>query len=333
MLISPCRKQAFDANTTQGIRGRLTALYAVPQPAAINPDTAPLGVDDDDDDYEPDFYLAEDTEQILNKLDSAPSEEPPQADPGAALTTLGPFNLPPPPILNPDTASEVGAVAASRMFGPLATLDDPPLRKNKAGIHRLAASSYDRDSWLTVITRLATRSVANLEAAGPIKEEDGDAKALDRPRAGVSGTIRERLFTYILEDFRKRIDVAVTWLSEEWYNDQLLRQNMVDAPLHYEFWALRLLDGFLPYLTPQDKMLTRFLGDLPDLNRTLLGRIKLLCRDPSTVPLALTSLLYLVMMRPPSREIALDTVAEIWVECKFEIPARPLSPLLTMDIS
>jgi symplekin len=79
---------------------------------------------------------------------------------------------------------------------------------------------------------------------------------------------------------------------------------------------VKLLDGFLPYLTPQDKVLTRFLAEIPELSRELLGKVKNLCRDPATVSLALTSLLYLVMMRPPAREIALDTVAEIWVECK-----------------
>lgn len=205
------------------------------------------------------------------------------------------------------------------MFGPLSTLEDPVVRKTKAGIHRLAASSYDREAWLTLITRLATRSVFDLEEATVLKPEDPDTKALDRPRPSLSNTIRDKLYTYVLEDFRRRIDIGVTWLSEEWYNDQLTRRSNVDAPLHYDTWAARLIDGLLPYLTQQDKVLTRFLGDLPDLNRALLARIKPLCRDPSTISLALTSLLYLVMMRPPAKEIALDTVTEIWTECESMI--------------
>jgi len=42
-----------------------------------------------------------------------------------------------------------------------------------------------------------------------------------------------------------------------------------------------------------------------------------MCRDPTVVGLALTSLLYLIMMKPPVRELALDTVEGIWQECKL----------------
>ncbi len=284
---------------------------------AINASTAPLGVDEEDDDYEPDLTPAEDTEQILNKLDNAPPEEP-AADAGAAMA-LGPFKLPPPPLIDPEVATKLSQAAASRMFGPLSTLkESTALRKPKAGINRLAASSYDRDSWLTLITRLATRSTAGLEDAdGNIKAEEG---TLDRPRASLGDSIREMVYNYILEDWRRRIEVAVAWLCEEWYNDQLTRRSGSGAPLHYERCALRLVDGFLDYITAQDKVLTRFLAEIPELSAPLLGKLKALCADPTTVQLALTSLLYLVMMRPPVREIALDTVAEIWTECECFSP-------------
>ncbi|KAL2166451.1 hypothetical protein VTG60DRAFT_2759 [Thermothelomyces hinnuleus] len=319
-----------------GIRDRLTSLYAAgaageaaTQPALINAATAPLGIDEDDDDYEPDLTPAEDTEQILNKLDNAPPEEPiePAADAGAAMT-LGPFKLPPPPTVDPDVATKLSQAAASRVFAPLSALKDAGVaRKPKAGINRLAASSYDRDSWLTLITRLATRSTAGLEETSiGIKSED----ALDRPlasRASLGDSIREMLYAYILEDWRRRIEIAVAWLCEEWYNDQLTKRRkggseVSPEELHYERWALRLVDGFLSYVTAQDKVLTRFLAEIPGLSRPLLGKLKALCADPTTVQLALTSLLYLVMMRPPAREMALDTVAEIWAEYE---DARPLA--------
>ena len=61
-------------------------------------------MDDDDDDYDPDFSNAEDTEQIMNKLDNAPpeSEEPVARAPEVAL---GPFTLPPPPPHNTRTSN------------------------------------------------------------------------------------------------------------------------------------------------------------------------------------------------------------------------------------
>jgi symplekin len=274
-------------------------------------------VEEEDDDYEPDLTTpAEDTEQILNKLDNAPPEMEPAAD--AADLALGPFSLAPPPTLDPDTAAKLSQAAASRVFGPLSALKDAgAVRKPKAGINRLAASSYDRDSWLTLITRLATRSTAGLDdLSSGIKSEDTGTGLLDRPRMSLGDTIREMLYTYILEDWRRRIEIAVAWLCEEWYNDQLTKRSGGDAPLHYESCALRLVDGFLNYITAQDKVLTRFLAEIPELSKTMLGRLKGLCADPTTVQLALTTLLYLVMMRPPVREIALDTVAEIWTECE-----------------
>ncbi|KAK3355083.1 hypothetical protein B0H65DRAFT_416918 [Neurospora tetraspora] len=324
-----------------GVRDRLIALYAaapavapvpVPVPATataqqasvnaetVNAETVALGVEEDDDAYEPDFYAAEDTEQILNKLDNAPPEEPPEqnAEPDSALA-LGPFRLPPPPVLNPDTAVKVSQITAMRIFGPLSGLEDPLVRKPKAGLNRLAANSHDRDSWLTLITRLATRSTMGLE--DDIKTE-ADATALGRPQMSLGNLIREMLFNYVLEDWRRRIEVAVAWCCEEWYNDQLTKREGLGAPLNYERCALRLMDGFLSYITAQDKVLTRFLSEIPQLSRELLGRLKGLCSDPTTVQLAMTSLLYLVMMKPPARELALDTVYEIWVEYE---DARPLA--------
>lgn len=203
------------------------------------------------------------------------------------------------------------------------TLEDPAVKKTKAGINRLAASSYDRDSWITVITRLATRANAGLD----VPEDEEDTKAAFQP-SQLSDTIRDMLFHYVLEEFRKRIEVAVSWLSEEWYNDKVQQRAAASLPVrhdvavHYEKWALRLLDGFIPYLHGQDKVLTRFLSELPELTPAIFSRIKTLCRDPSLVSLALTTLYYLVMLRPPVRDLALDAIQDIWTDYE---DTRPLA--------
>ncbi|KAI1416965.1 hypothetical protein F5Y13DRAFT_153469 [Hypoxylon sp. FL1857] len=308
----------------QGVRDRLTALYEA-QPEPINPETSPLDVEEDEDDYEPDYYAAEDTEQILNKLDSSPSDESRELDkPALGGLALPTFHLPPPPTLNPDQATKVGQGSITRVFSTMRTLEDPAVKKPKAGINRLAASTYDRDSWITVITRLATRANAGVDN---VPEDDEDTKGC-LPTVRLSDSIRERLFNYVLEDFRKRIEVAVSWLSEEWYNDEVQKRSASaapfphDVPVHYEKWALRLLDGFIPYLHSQDKVLTRFLSELPELNQAIFSRVKTLCRDPSLVNLALTSLYYLVMMRPPVRDLALDAIQDIWTDYE---DARPMA--------
>jgi symplekin len=275
----------------------------------------PLNIDEDEDDYDPDFYTAEDTEQILNKLEIAPPEDSlgqkeieSEKAPEMSLRT---FSLPAPPPLTSDQATQFGEGTVSRVFEVMQTLEEPG-KKSKAGLNRLAASAYDRDAWITIITRLATRATAGLEASSDeVKVEYNGSMYVS-----LSNTIREALFTYVLEDFRKRIDVAVAWLCEEWYNDQIQDIKLGNAKKHYETWVIKILDGFVPYLDKGDKVLTRFLGEIPALTREVLERVKSLCRDPSMVQLALTSLLYLIIMRPPVREIAIDAVEDIWNTCK-----------------
>jgi len=282
-----------------------------PPPLPVNPVVVPmhLDVEEDDDDYEPDFYPAEDTEQILNKLDNAPPEEP-ELKPKADDVALGPFTLPHPPALTAEQTAKAGTGTVSRVFGVMATLEEPG-KKSKSGINRLAASASDRDAWVTIITRLATRAAGGLE---------GPSNGVKSETPSLSDTIRQSLYVYVLEDFRKRIDIAVAWLCEEWYNDKI-QQKLEDNPvLHYEKWAIKLFDGFSQYLDARDKVLTRFLGEIPELSSELLAKVKALCRDPAMVNLALTSLLYLVMMRPPVRDEALDAVESIWQTCKNSFP-------------
>ncbi|RFU34302.1 hypothetical protein B7463_g1980, partial [Scytalidium lignicola] len=285
-----------------GIRGRLLSFNTA-QPELLNPNTAPLGVDEDDDDYEPDFQLAEDTEQILNKLDNAPPEEK-SAEPAMPL---GPFTLPQPPPLTLEQALQAGQMTIAQLFSHIQSLEETSSKRPKGGVNRLAATTQDRDAWLTIVTRLATRSIAGLEGSINIKEESRNPT-----QVSIADRIREYLYLYVVEDFRKRIDTTVSWLCEEWYNDQVQRKIDPNAVQHYEKWALKVLDGIVPYLDAKDKVLTRFLSEIPTLNSDMLDRVKGLCRDPAMVNLALTSLLYLVMMKPPVREMALDAVQEIW---------------------
>lgn len=299
------------AKSVQAIRERLMIKEAA-QARVLNPETAPLDVEEDDDDYEPDFTMAEDEEQITNKLDGKPRDEE-LSRPDAASLALGPYKLPSPPPLTTDAAAAAGQVVVARVFDAVRGLEEPAARKTRGGINRLAASSYDKESILTFITRLGTRATAGLEN---VQVKDEDKEALAAPSHTSSDVVRERLYSYVLEDFRKRIDIGVSWLCEEWYCDNVQKKQNPDAPLHYDRWALRLVEGFFPYLNPSDKVLTRFLGEMPELNPAILAKVKRLCGDPSMVQLALTSLLYLVMMKPPVRDMALDSVQDIWIECE-----------------
>jgi len=157
-------------------------------------------------------------------------------------------------------------------------------------------------------TRLATRTSAGLEStADAIKSEPSDTQL------SLNNTIRESLYLYILEDFRKRIDIAVAWLCEEWYNDKIQMKVNENSVLHYEKWVLKVLDGIVPYLDGNDRtLLIKFISEIPGLSPEVLERLKRLCRDPATVGIALQSLLFLIITKPPVRKMVEDAVENIW---------------------
>ncbi len=276
----------------------------------MNAATSPLGVDEDDDDYEPDFFSAEDTEQILNKLDN--TTPPDELKITAPDMTLGKFTLPSPEALTLEQAASVGQGTVSRVFSVMRTLEERE-KKTKAGVNRLAASAYDKDAWVTILTRLATRASSGLEEPkNAVKKESTEPVPFS-----LSNAIREQLYLYVLEDFRKRIDIALAWLCEEWYNDRIQLKLGEDAVLHYDEWVIKVLDGIVPYLDGKDRALViNFLSQIPGISTEVLERVKGLCRDPATVNLALQSLLYLLMFRPPIRELVLRAVEGVWETCK-----------------
>lgn len=230
----------------------------------------------------------EGTEQILNKLDRGAAEE------AAEQIALGPFNLPPPPPLSPEEVAECSKGAVTRVFGMLSTLDQSAASKSAVqsrGLNRLATTNHDRDGWVTLISRLATRASAGLEDTS-IKSE---THSLAKPSFSPSNAIRETLYIYIMEDFRRRIGVAIAWLNEEWYNDQILQRSTSSdtefVPSHYERWMLKTLDGIMPFIESNDRnLLIRFLSEVPALDEAVLKRVIKLAQDPDRVSLVVMTL-------------------------------------------
>jgi symplekin len=256
------------------------------------------GIEEEEEDYEPNFQPTEDPEQIRNKNDALPPEDALQTPTELAL---GPFKLPQPPPLTPEETEEIGKGTISRVFSMMNVLDEPlTAKRQKPGLNRLAGSSYDREAWITVITRLATRASAGLEDDSGDEEED-ESQALTKSVSGSSlgEGIRETLWKYIIEDFRARMAIAISWLNEEWYNDRLQAQatsgqlkssSKRPKQQEYDKWVLKVLDGILPYLEPKDKVLIRFLSEIPAVDYKILERVKSLAKDPERVSLAVNAI-------------------------------------------
>ncbi|GIJ90747.1 hypothetical protein Asppvi_009709 [Aspergillus pseudoviridinutans] len=301
----------------EAIRGRYQTLS---QQQAAKPQVAVT--EDEDDDYEPE-YQPMDVAVAAAEQAGAVSAEMAELQPD--LVSLGPFVLPQPPPLTEEEAAEIGRSAVGRVFEMLtSTAMAPNPAKGKAqqhlGFSRLAGSTFDRDAWVTLLTRLATRAPATLEV-DDAKKTESDPRSRKTP--AISNFIRESLYRYILEDFRARVNVGIMWLNEEWYNDRIQMKfaatqrteedEEASVPLHYDQWVLRLLDGFLPYLDSRDtKIFIRFLSEIPEVTIPITKRVSSLAKDPERVNLCVQSLLYLVMFRPPAREMCLNALEDVY---------------------
>lgn len=253
---------------------------------------------DDDDDYEPDY---EPLDVGANAAEEAAAITAEDAELEPDLVSLGPFVLPQPPPLTEEEAGDVGRSAVSRVFGMIDAVETTPSpaqskTQQQLGFARLAGSTFDRDAWVILLTRLATRAPAGLEGGDKTKGDVG------RRQPTISDSIRETLYRYILEDFRARLKIGITWLNEEWYNDRVRmkvanseRGDEDEEPtvtLYYDTWVLRLLDGFLPYLDSRDiKVLVRFLSEVPEVTIAITQRVASLAKDPERVNLTVQALM------------------------------------------
>lgn len=275
--------------------------------------------------------------------------------------------LPPDPPLSEQERVEYGEQVRERLFRTLREVDEEVARRKaekRIGAEEEKARGFnkavvtpgggqDREGWITLLIRLATRTEVRVEDGdeeddeeeGKIKEE-GEESSLVRLKHGVGGDsslparIRTALNRYIMDDWRRRIDVAIAWLNEEWYADVLASKTA--SPIstertttppskaekkelrNYTPLTLALLDQLLPYLDTKDgRYLIRFLSEIPYLptgpppggssgQASIFSRIVKLAEDPERVPLASQALLYLIMMRPPVREAAIECAVEIW---------------------
>jgi symplekin len=277
------------------------------------------GAIDDEEDYEPDFE-PEDAEQVINRLDSAPPENLP-AKP-VPDGPIAPYKLPEAPPLTEQEIQRYGDETIRRSFGMLSSLEETKAKGAKGGFNRLAASKFDRDAWVTIISRLATRASSGLEDPddGIKSEYNSLAK---KGSFTLSDTIRDGLYKYIMYDWKRRLDLAISWLNEEWYNDRVQAEvaskgvngNGVtgsEPKGHYRKCALRLLDGIITYIEGTDKILVRFMSEIPEVDREILQRMKRMAEDPERIELSIMVLQYLYMFRPPVREICVDVLEDMW---------------------
>ncbi|CAK1355393.1 mRNA cleavage and polyadenylation specificity factor complex subunit pta1 [Cercospora beticola] len=305
------------------MRSRLLSLNK----ASDNAKGPPAGAIGASDERPKNEYPSGESEQVANRLDNAPPEGP-DGD-----VAIGPFSLPAPPPLSSQEREEYSSMAVQRVFATLSDLDREARTKGKPvlsqyGLNRLATTAaigHDRDGWIVMATRLATRASFDLEGDQAIvKTEDYDGTLIKKGhKTTLNYALRAALLTYVMENFRARIDAAIIWLNEEWYSEKLLQkqrqddgEDVEDDDLpNYWHWTLRLLDMMMPYFDVKDgRVLIRLLSEVPAVNRAIFDRVKKIAEDPERILISTNALLYLIMFRPPVRQMAIDCAEEMYRE-------------------
>ena len=287
---------------------------SLPTPVPDVPMAGPTGIDDEDD-YDPEAGF--ETEASTQQGAGRPLEELSQP-----AIDLGPFELPKPPPLTEAEIAILSDQTVGHVFGVVQSVDpNQVVARQKLGFNRIAASANDRDAWVTILTRLATRSGAGLDEYTDtlVDSEDQALGKQEDPETElptIANRIRQTLFMYILDDFRPRLNIAISWLTEEWFAEKITSKRTGDSTLrNYDRWSARLLDCLLPYLDARDRnLLIRFLSEVPSISTEMLDLVKTLSRDPERINMCILSMQYLLMMRPPVRELVLDTLESIWME-------------------
>lgn len=300
----------------------------------------PQSPEEEDDDYEPEY-------QPMDTLDKTTEQADAIAEAAAEPELLGPFVLPKPPPLTQEEARSLGCDAAGRIFDLMAAADPTPKQSSgksqlQRGFARLAGGGSDREYWAILLIRIATRAPTPLGEKDEDIDADSQNGSAESAKPNIANSIRNRLFRYILEDFRSRIPIGITWLTEEWYSGRIAIRSASDklsdprppSPAMYEKWCLRLLDGIIPYLDSRDtRLFIRFASEIPEITTSITSRMSSIAKDPERVNLCVQSLLYvvllslissqltnplsyLIMYRPPAREMCLDTLENVYETCK-----------------
>ncbi|KAF2270468.1 hypothetical protein CC78DRAFT_133707 [Lojkania enalia] len=313
-------------NAINVVRSRYLDLQsrATAQAAAVSTSMAMSDGIDDEEEYEPDFE-PEDAEQMVNRLDSAPPDD--TVAERIPDSHLAPYKLPEAPPLTAEEIQKYGDMTVQRLVGMLSAADEatPKSKTTKGGFNRLAASNFDRDSWVTILARLATRASVGLEdpEEGIKSEYNGVTK---KGSFALSDRVREALHSYIMYDWRRRIDAAIIWLNEEWLNDRIQSEgvgvngnaamnghgNNVPSKGHYFRSVLKLLDSILPFVEGTDKILVRFMSEIAEVNGDVLRRMKKMAEDPERIDLAVMVLQYLHLLKPPARDICVEVLTDMW---------------------
>jgi len=212
------------------------------------------------------------------------------------------FGLPIPEPLPETSLRQEFLSSVDRILLSVRTIDQTTshragLANKSATLDSLAFTEWDKDAWITLLSRLSARGLTDP----------------DDEQSPLANVLRERLFEYIMINFRDHMDLTISWLTEEWYNESLLSTPPTASV--YVKWASRIFDNVLPFIensAKDSRLFIRLLGDLPSLAGVHIQKLRILCLDPERQKLGFTAIKYLLLLRPPAREDCVELLVDLW---------------------
>ncbi|CAN6601401.1 pre-tRNA-processing protein Pta1p [Trichomonascus vanleenenianus] len=266
-------------------------------PTQPTSDMMPIDSYENEDDVYMNNYDDRGRRDMARKL-----EEESEDEEEGGLMPASEFSLPEPKKLEPRDREQAMVDIIERLISYSTTkieAKSAPTGTANRGVNRVAVTEWSKDTWAILATRVLTRGICASDS-------------------GVADTIRDHLFKYVMGNFRERLDVLVTWMTEEWFNEFVVSDTAVPKDQSSYFkWVNKLLEQILPLMEVTDmKGFLRLLSDLPELDKQLISKIKGLCIDPTRAKVGFKGLQFLIMLRPPCKEFTLDFLEELYTEDK-----------------
>ncbi|KIL69469.1 hypothetical protein M378DRAFT_99051 [Amanita muscaria Koide BX008] len=265
-------------------------------------DPLQMDIDQDELEYEPDRLNAE----LLGVEPSV--DEAIEFDMDTIMNTLQAidFKIPPPKDLSEDERISLIRTSITRISEGAFDLGTGELLPTDS-IQTIGSSSVEL--WMLLIVRLVTR----VTSPPPDPGEEEESKEIVNYHSR-QDKLRQTLCDYIMADFPSRLRLAIAWMNEEWYNDQIRAIDDRNWRPNYDVWLSQVVASYQALLDGKDRTFARFLLDLPSLPPDVLDLLRELCIDfssPEKMQVGYSTLRGLVIQRPTMRSDALNVLLEL----------------------
>ncbi|THH09925.1 hypothetical protein EW145_g1681 [Phellinidium pouzarii] len=271
-------------------------------------DPLQMDIDDEEIDYEPDKLNDEGL--------------PPDLPEGVELIDVdealrfADFKLPP---AREVSEVERGLIVRSSMARIWDTCSEAGTTGEAAlGMCQPGQGASSQDLWMLLLVRMITRLVPPEEDGGDENEngvngdKDVDKKdSMEVDTVSRQELIRQILFNYIMTDFPARERLAIIWMNEEWYNDQIRNSRNPDHYHNYPIWVQKLVSAYEPLIDAKDRSFSRFLLDIPSVPQEVLLMLRDLCVEPDRMQVGFVTLRDFVTQRAPLRNQAMKILLDL----------------------